>query len=365
MSRILFAAAAALVLGFASDASAAKKTLVLVHDRSGTPEAYVFSVDAAGLMTPVTNSPFGVGGPGNPTTALSQTVAYSKKRKQVFFAHDDGINVMNVAADGTLGQLATAPFLTTIGSGRGVTVYERKKRVFVYVTDFTNNRVHAFESIASTGDLVEVTGSPFATGAGPTGLDNRDGVLCVMNATAGTISSFKIAKDGTLTASPTGAQSTTIGSCDHCWFEPTGRFLFTSGATGKIVSFKVKKATGDLTIVPPGATSIALTTPGGLALGGNFVSIAWRDAPGDAVDAQAFRITNLGNVQPFNNTQDLDMGAIDAIGIKSNGKFVAAASNEDGVVRTFHVQPSTGLLTNTDEEAIAADAVQTVLVIKR
>ncbi len=364
MFRPAVTAAAALALCLAPQ-SLAKNTFVLVHDRSGTPTVAVMSVNSLGVLTPVVNSPFNVGGPGNPATQLSQTMAFSGKRRQLFLAHDDGINVMDMLANGTLVQHPTAPFLTTVGSARGITVLERKKRVFVYVTDFTNNNVHAFESDKSSGDLVELVGSPFATGNGPTGLDNRKDTLCVVNATANTISSFKIAKDGTLTESPTGAQTLPITQCDHCWFEPTGRFVFTSGLSGQILSYKVKGSTGDLTLVAPGATAIALTSNGGLALAKNFVSFAWRDVTANSLDAQGFRITTHGNVQPFNNAQDLGMGSIDALALKANGKFLAVASNEDGKVRAFRVKPSNAVVTFTAELAITADSVQTVLVIKR
>jgi len=71
---------------------------------------------------------------------------------------------------------------------------------YVFVTETAINAVRVL-SIGTNGALTEVSGSPFATGVGPSGvLVNANGsYVYVINQTDNTISGFVLAANGTLT----------------------------------------------------------------------------------------------------------------------------------------------------------------------
>ncbi len=81
-----------------------------------------------------------------------------------------------VNADGTLTG-AGAP--TVVGTGIG-SVFVDATGAYLYAADRVANKIHAF-SIAATGALTEISGSPYATGATPTAIveDHSKGYLAV------------------------------------------------------------------------------------------------------------------------------------------------------------------------------------------
>ncbi|MGH9588608.1 MAG: beta-propeller fold lactonase family protein, partial [Acidobacteriaceae bacterium] len=115
-------------------------------------------------------------------------------------------------------------------------------------------------SIAASGALTEVTGSPFQTGLGPAAVlvDSTGSYVYVANRTDGTISAFTLAATGGLTAitgSPfkTGAQPSDLA-------EDTSNTYLGVACTGGGPDFQVFSIGSATSAAPGGLTSFAKTS---------------------------------------------------------------------------------------------------------
>jgi 6-phosphogluconolactonase len=89
--------------------------------------------------------------------------------------------VLSIATTGALTELTGSPYSTGLGPSR---VLVDSTGSYVYVTNRTAGTVSAF-TLSSTGGLTAINGSPFTTGLGPTGLvedanKTHIGVACVV-----------------------------------------------------------------------------------------------------------------------------------------------------------------------------------------
>lgn len=85
------------------------------------------------------------------------------------FVTETGVNavrVLSIAASGALTEVSGSPFKTGLGPAA---VFVDSTGSYVYVANQTDNTISAF-SLAATGSLTALTGSPFATGRQPTDL---------------------------------------------------------------------------------------------------------------------------------------------------------------------------------------------------
>src|SRR5262249_40782387 len=100
------------------------------------------------------------------------------------------ISAFSLAGSGTVSEIAGSPF--TVGADITGMVTDSKGQ-FLYAADFTNNTISSF-SVQSGGALAPVAGSPFTTPAGPFALaiDHGDAFLFSTEQVAAVVSSFHI-----------------------------------------------------------------------------------------------------------------------------------------------------------------------------
>jgi 6-phosphogluconolactonase (cycloisomerase 2 family) len=152
-----------------------------------------------------------------------------------------------VGAGGVLTPLANSPFAIT-GGVRPSAIASDFSSGYLYVTDWKSGNVHAYAVAASSGDLSEISGSPFAAGNQPSTIvvDPNYSFAYVANAQDGNISAYSIGSNGSLTSIGTytaGVQPMAIG------IDPsTSHFLFTANyLSGNVSGFELNTTTGTLT----------------------------------------------------------------------------------------------------------------------
>jgi 6-phosphogluconolactonase (cycloisomerase 2 family) len=164
---------------------------------SNAISAYTIN-SSTGALTPVTGSPFPAGSvPYMVRVDPSGRFAYATN------LHSDNISAYSInSSTGALTPIAGSPFSfpTLNGAPNGLAVDSSGR--FLYATDSNLNYVVAFSIDNSTGALTPVSGSPFASGAGPWGafVHPSGKFLYVTNNGEGTISAYAIdSTSGSLT----------------------------------------------------------------------------------------------------------------------------------------------------------------------
>ena len=111
---------------------------------------------------------------------------------------------------------------------------------FVFVANQGSNSISVFSVDGSTGLLTEITGSPFATAAGPSGLAMTGNTLFVANQGAGTVSVYTVDQaSGNLTqaAGSPFAAGTSPTALD---VDSSGKFLYVADlATNSVLAFSI------------------------------------------------------------------------------------------------------------------------------
>lgn len=229
------------------------------------PIAHLFAIDSnTGLLTQQGN-PLGldVGSPNSIVFTPSNGLVYVS-------LGIGGVDVLTLNSSGVLTK--TNQLLRPLGAQNadtGMAVDPAGKYLFVAETGSKGLRVL---SIASTGALTEVTGSPFQTGLGPSAVlvDSTGAYVYVTNRTDGTISAFTLAATGALTAisgSPfaTGAQPSGLA-------EDTAHTHIGVANTGGSPDFQVFTIGSATSATSGGLTSFAKTS--GTTASGAFAVVA-------------------------------------------------------------------------------------------
>ena len=185
-------AAAAVPRSIAMDRTG--KFLFVAIGGSTTSTINVYSVQAGtGVLTPVAGVGSFVSSFSNMTTSPTADV--------LFVSDAGGYNRVHVftinTTSGALAEISGSPYSTggTDPDGMAVT----PSGGFLYVTNTASRNISAF-SIASSGALTAVSGSPFAGGVGPISadVDWSGAFLFVTNNGGGTLTTFRIGTSGTL-----------------------------------------------------------------------------------------------------------------------------------------------------------------------
>lgn len=237
------------------------------------PEAFVFSINSSnGSLTQQ-------GSPLNLNAGVPNHIVFTPNNGLVYISlatspsaptTSGGVQVCTFSQ--STGVLTTNKFLLpkTAGNGDfGLAVDPAGKYLFVTETGGKGLREL---SIAPSGALTEVSGSPFQTGLGPKAVlvDSTGSYVYVTNQTDGTISAFSLSSTGGLTAitgSPfaTGAQPSDLA-------EDTSNTYIGVACTGGSPDFQVFTIGSTTSSTPGGLTSFAKTT--GSSASGAFAVVA-------------------------------------------------------------------------------------------
>jgi DNA-binding beta-propeller fold protein YncE len=220
-----------------------------------TPAAYVFSINStSGLLTQQGGAlPLDTGTPNHIAVTPSNGLVYIS-------LSTGGVDICafspSTGALSKLNQILTPK--ATDDADNGLAIDPASKYLFVAETGVNAVRVL---TIASTGSLAEVKGSPFTTGLGPTGVivDASGSYVYVTNQTDGTVSAFSLATaTGALTEISGSPFATGLAPADLA--EDTSKTYIGVACSGGTPDFQVFTIGSSTSATPGGLTSFAKTT---------------------------------------------------------------------------------------------------------
>lgn len=167
---------------------------------TGAPAVGVYAIDTStGGLTAQPNSPLAVAAGNAASTATPGQLYIAPNDADVYLTFGTGgTEILNfTSSDGGLSDTATHINLSSKGLSQSQVLANSTSTV-LYVTE-TGAGIRAF-SIGTSGALTEISGSPFATGTGPSGmvLSAAGTNLYVANKGDGTISGYAVAAAGTV-----------------------------------------------------------------------------------------------------------------------------------------------------------------------
>jgi 6-phosphogluconolactonase len=218
----------------------------------GSSNISVFNIDLTrGLLTEIAGSPFAA-----PTNPEFMVVSPTSGFLYVAGGTTGLISGFSIAASGALSPVAGSPFTAAAG-GNILGMAMDSQGQFLFAVDATNNNVVSF-SIQGSGALSPVAGSPFATGGTSpvmVAVDSTGAFLYTANQGSNNVSAFTISS-GVLTA-VSGSPFPTAGSGVITPTQPsfltvdaTNAFLYVADQGSRdIAAFSIDSSSGALTAV--------------------------------------------------------------------------------------------------------------------
>lgn len=116
----------------------------------------------------------------------------------------NGLRVLSIADTGALKEISGSPFTTGLGPSA---VLVDSTGSYVYVANRTDGDISAFSLNSTTGALTQLSGSPFTTGSDPSGLAEDTAHTHIGVANAGGSPDFQVFTIGTSTSAVPGGLS--------------------------------------------------------------------------------------------------------------------------------------------------------------
>ncbi len=243
----------------------------------GTPNVQIFGASNSGGLTADTTN---LAGTGSRPDAIILSRHFAYVLDSTGGAQPGGISEYTIGGSGTLSPARTAQVLstTTVTATPPKTGLNPLSMVmdssgkFVLVANQGSNSVSVFSVDGGTGLLTEITGSPFATAAGPSGLAMTGTTLFVANQGAGTVSVYTIdPASGSLTQA-TGSPFAAGTHPTALDVDPSGKFLYVADqATNSVLAFAI--AGSSLSAIS-GSPIAAGTAPVSVRVVGSSVYVA-------------------------------------------------------------------------------------------
>ncbi|MGZ4812004.1 MAG: lactonase family protein [Terriglobales bacterium] len=240
----------------------------------GLADVQSFSVASSGTLSADAT----VFGTGSRPDAIVLTHHFAYVLNAASAAQPGAISEFALKSNGTLSPARTATALSTTNLSatppktglNPLAMVADSKTKFVFVANQGSNSISVYGIDGSTGLLTEVTGSPFATGAGPSGLAVVSNTVFVANQGAATISVYSFDQNGVLTAagSPVaaGVAPTALD------VDSSGKFLYAADQGGNtVLAFTIS---GTSLAPVSGSPFAAGTTPVHVRVIGSAVFVA-------------------------------------------------------------------------------------------
>jgi 6-phosphogluconolactonase len=328
----------------------AQSTSLAFVTNSGSGTVSAFMINSNGALSPIAGSPFAAG-------AGAEFMAFDPVHKLLLVSNQiaNSLSAFSVnTASGMLTAVPGSPFTT--GSRPTAVAVDSAGR-FVFVANQAGNSIAVF-SIGSNGVLTPVAGSPFAASS-PYGLSvNPSGsVLYATNfpdtqiSDLNTVSAFSVASTGTLSAvtgSPFADANSTSGFASGISIlaDPSGRFVFVGDHMAEsVVPFSVNSVSAALTPVS------ALPTPAaacGVSCHHNPLRLAVD--PADkflfSTNVQAGTVS-VSNIDSGNLTTiaEVPTGAHPfGVAVDPTGHFLYVVNKVDNSISGFALNSATGAL---------------------
>jgi 6-phosphogluconolactonase len=225
----------------------------------GESGVYGFNIQAGGVLTPVTGSPFSVAGP--PSSPGFQTPAHimavDQMNRYLYVSTSAGISAYTLdPSTGALTAISGSPFGASVSGSWTITVTPNNS--FLYQLESTNTGVmYGYRIDSSSGALTALSSSPFSVGncgssmAGTPGPDNitipsagnfmytNCGIYSLDNATGAVAQVSTFAPGDWPVINPTGDLLWAITDQQNCFQCDVG-----------VTTYQVDASTGNLTAVP-------------------------------------------------------------------------------------------------------------------
>jgi 6-phosphogluconolactonase len=329
----------------------AQSTSLAFVTNSGSGTVSAFMINSNGALSPIAGSPFAAG-------AGAEFMAFDSVHKLLFVSNQTANTLSAFSVNTTTGMLAAVPGSPFATGARPTAVTVDAAGKFVFVANQAAGSIAVF-SIGSNGVLTPVAGSPFAANS-PYGFSvNPSGsALYATNfpdtqiSDLNTVSAFSVASTGTLSAvtgSPFADANSTSGFASGISIlaDPSGKFVFVGDHMAEsAVPFNVNPASAALT------PASALPTPAatcGTTCHNNPLRLAV-----DPADKFLFS-TNVqaGTVSVFNinagnltSIADVPTGAHPfGVAMESTGHFLYVVNKADSTISGFALNSATGALT--------------------
>lgn len=251
---------------------------------------------------------------------------------------------------GALTAVPTSPFNTKASGGGGTLFIDVDPTSrFLYVPNRGADSVSVF-SIAASGALTEISGSPFNTAgsdAFAVKLHANSQFLYVANRSSDDITVFSIGPSGALT--PVETPISTDGDPHHLFMDPKGRFLYVSiWGEGYAIDGYAIHQDGSLTYIPGAFQTASLKRPqsGMVDSTGKFLLVA--NYYGDNVTVFSIDQTtgDLTEVTAQGSPFAAGNGPFHVVEFAAAGVTYMAVNNQnDGTISVYSFDSTTGKLT--------------------
>ena len=244
----------------------------------GTPNVQILAVSSSGGLTANTTN---LAGTGSRPDAIILTGHFAYVLDSTGGVQPGGISEYTVGSSGTLSAARTAAALSS-STGTAtppktglnpLSMVMHSNGKFVLVANQGSNSISVNSVDSGTGLLTEITGSPFATAAGPSGLAMTGNTLFVANQGAGTVSVYTVdPASGSLTQAagspfPAGTSPTALD------VDSSGKFLYVADrGTISVLAFSIGSS-GQISLIP-GSQIAAGTAPVNVRVVGSSVYVA-------------------------------------------------------------------------------------------
>jgi hypothetical protein len=325
---------------------------LLVHDNGAPNQVWRFrfnangSLDNLGAPDSTQNSDFALSG-------LADSAAYSHKANVLVTAGGSGVSSFRVGTDGSMRLTSGSPFGPQ-AEMQSVAVAEIGKSVYVYASEPASDAIHIYrvlpngslEAFAGDSGIVLVPG-------GPTGIrvvknqiffGTRDGksIGCT------------ILKDGTLRPIP-GYTKTGLPAVKTVTPDPKAKSLYVADSTApQLFGYKLNGKTATTLPNAPYAAGVTSSAGlGGLALGVGKYLFAFAPPNGGTADIVAYTRASSGALTAAGTAQSSGLPALRGGVVDPSGRFLMVVDDVADQLKSFSINPKTGMLTLVDTENAA------------
>ena len=244
---------------FGMDSLAIDPTGQFLYAVTGNSEKlWTYSIDSTGALTPLTNSPTAIA----PSGTASDSVVIDPSGSYLYITNRDSTSagLYGFARDTTAGGITPLPGFPIPLDGLATKSAFDAMGKFLLVTGTnafgTAGGVDIFSLNASTGALTKTSGSPTQVGDDPAGVvvDRSGKYVYVPNTPDVTVSAFSMDTSGELTEIsgspfPSGGNGTINGPLGIT-ADAAGRFVYVCNASNDISVFSINTSSGALTPIP-------------------------------------------------------------------------------------------------------------------
>lgn len=232
---------------------------VTCYSNSGTLQTY--TVNSNGSLTLANTYPVGTYPEDVKYSPVSSYLG-SNRFLVVTNNSSDNINVFQVNGDNTLTEVSQSPFTT--GSSPKASQYSPDGK-FVAVANYSSNNVNVFSVDPTSGNLTEISGSPFfiADNYYPTDLAySPDGKYLSVACQFGAIAVFEVGSDGSLSNLNLNTNSQ-FYSMNSIAYSPNSKYLVTASNNDNNILVTYRSS-----LAQPSISSIKMDCSGKLTING-------------------------------------------------------------------------------------------------